>query len=111
MIVTKHKKTEHEVPHAFNAGDSVQLLSFEKLPSHYLDPEFHLGGIQTNHQKMAYLGKPCTIAEYFFYGQIEGWVYRLEEDDQRWAWLEDMFLLEQVVLKEKAQNNPQMPFI
>lgn len=109
MITTKRKKREHEVPHAFNAGDSVQLLSFEKLPSHYLDPAFHLGGIQTNHHKMAYLGKTCTIALYFFYKPIGEWVYRIEEDENRWAWLEDMFLLEQVVPKEKAQSNPQMP--
>lgn len=111
MIVTKHKRTEHDISHALNPGDSVQLLSFEKLPSHYLDPAFHLGGIQTNHQKMAYLGKPCIIAECFFYKPMEQWVYRIVEDEKRFAWLEDMFLLEQVVLKEKAQNNPQMPFI
>ena len=111
MIVTKHKKTEHGIPHALNPGDSVQLLSFEKLPPHYLDPAFHLGGIQTNRHKMTYLGKTCTIAEYFFYKPIGEWVYRIEEDENRFAWLEDMFLLEQVVPKEKAQNNPQMPFI
>lgn len=110
MIVTKHKKTEHDIPHALNPGDSVQLLSFEKLPPHYLDHAF-LGSIQINHQKMAYLGKTCTIAVCFFYKPMEQWVYRIEEDEKRFAWLEDMFLLEQVVLKEKAQNNPQMPFI
>lgn len=109
MIVTKHKKTEHGIPHALNPGDSVQLLSFEKLPPHYLDPAFHLGGIQTNHKKMSYLGKPCIIAECFFYGQIEGWVYRIVEDYGQWMWLEDMFVLPPVIPKEKGKNVPQMP--
>ena len=55
MIVTKHKKTEHGIPHALNPGDSVQLLSFEKLPPHYLDPAFHLGGIQRNKNSLVKL--------------------------------------------------------